>query len=84
MIGGAPGHVNESANWRFRKRLRTGIHLTAWSPPAKSRNHNDSACDTMFRNMLLSAGEKIGPYEILGPLGAGTAATRNPAPAKNT
>ncbi len=38
----------------------------------------------MFRNMLLSAGEKIGPYEILGPLGAGTAATRNPAPAKNT
>ena len=25
----------------------------------------------MFRKMPLSAGERIGPYEILGPLGAG-------------
>ena len=32
----------------------------------------DSHCDKLFRNrMALSAGEKLGPYEIVAPIGAG-------------
>src|SRR6266702_4266215 len=71
MIGGARGQVNESATWRLPKDLRTGIRSTVWSPLTKSPNLNDSACGTMFPKMPLSAGERIGPYEILAPLGAG-------------
>src|SRR6266567_1151750 len=61
----------QSANWRLPKGLRTGIRSTVWSPLTKSPDLNDSACGTMFRKMPLSAGERIGPYEILGPLGTG-------------
>src|SRR5438128_8276396 len=71
MIGGAPGQVNERAKRRLPKRLRIGFRSTGWSPLTKSPNLNDSACGTMFRKMPLSAGERIGFYEILGPLGAG-------------